>query len=126
MPETQGANSSEMSLARAYEVLDLKPGSSEAEIQQAYKDMVAVWHPDRFSHSPRLRAKAEQRLKDINRAKELLERKLRSGAPSDGKDEASLTAEDIAEGATVLVLKAWRKISRAVKKASEKSEGGKG
>jgi DnaJ-class molecular chaperone len=115
-----------MSLERAYEILEIKKGSSEAEVQQAYKDMVAVWHPDRFAHSPRLRAKAEQRLKEINRAKEVLERSLRSGARSDGQAQDSLSAEAIAEGATVLVLKAWRKISKAVKDASEKREGGKG
>ncbi len=34
----------------------------------AYKDMVRVWHPDRFAGNPRLRAKADEKLKEINLA----------------------------------------------------------
>ena len=36
------------------------------EAREAYVDMVRVWHPDRFTNNPRLRKKAEEKLKEIN------------------------------------------------------------
>ena len=39
---------------RDYAVLDLDPSASPAEVQQAYRDLVKVWHPDRFAHDSRL------------------------------------------------------------------------
>ena len=51
-----------------YQILGLNPGTSEEEIKQAYKDLVNVWHPDRFLNNPRLREKANEKLKEINEA----------------------------------------------------------
>jgi DnaJ-class molecular chaperone len=39
-----------------------------AVIKQAYKDLVNVWHPDRFEHNAGLRHRAEGRFKDIQEA----------------------------------------------------------
>lgn len=55
-----------------YEILGLKPGSSQDEIKQAYKDLAFVWHPDRYSHNPRLQQKAQDKLKEIISAYEFL------------------------------------------------------
>lgn len=41
-----------------YEILELQLNASKADIKQAYKDLVSVWHPDRFSHNLRLQQKA--------------------------------------------------------------------
>jgi hypothetical protein len=51
-----------------YEVLGLQYGASEIQIKEAYKDLVKVWHPDRFSHDPKLQQKAQEKLKEINEA----------------------------------------------------------
>jgi GUN4-like/DnaJ domain len=51
-----------------YQVLELEPGVSQAEIKQAYRDLTLVWHPDRFFDNPRLRQRAEEKLKQINAA----------------------------------------------------------
>lgn len=53
-----------------YEILEVDPSASEEEIRQAYRDMVKVWHPDRFSHDQRLQQKANQKIKEINNAYE--------------------------------------------------------
>lgn len=52
--------------------LGLEPGATPEQIREAYRDLVKVWHPDRFEHDPRLRQKAEEQLKEINQAFESL------------------------------------------------------
>ena len=58
----------EMSRERCLEVLGLKSGASAQELKAAYRDMAKVWHPDRFTHDPRLQQKAQDKLKEINDA----------------------------------------------------------
>lgn len=48
-------------------ILDLAHGCSESEMRQAYRDLVQVWHPDRFA-GQRLKQRAEEELKRINEA----------------------------------------------------------
>lgn len=51
-----------------YETLELGPGASLEEIRRAYRDLVKIWHPDRFTHDPRLQERAQEKLKKINEA----------------------------------------------------------
>lgn len=53
-------------------ILDLVPPVRLEDAKQAYKDLVQVWHPDRFTHSPRLQERAEAKLKQLNLAYETL------------------------------------------------------
>ncbi|GEM_PF-6875130 len=53
---------------RYYEILGLEPGASAEDVKQAYRDLVKVWHPDRFAHDPKLQQKAQAKLKEINEA----------------------------------------------------------
>jgi hypothetical protein len=55
---------------RSYKILGLSPDASIEARKQAYKDLVKVWHPDRFSHDPRLQQKAQEKLQEINEAYE--------------------------------------------------------
>lgn len=55
-----------MDIKKCFEILELDPDASVDEAKQAYKDIVNVWHPDRFSHNSRLKEKAEEKLKEIN------------------------------------------------------------
>lgn len=59
-------------LTKCYELLGVKPGVSPTELKAAYRDLAKVWHPDRFSHDPRLQTKAQEKLKEINEAYEQL------------------------------------------------------
>ena len=49
-----------------FEVLELRPGATREQICQSYRDLVNVWHPDRFEHNQRLKEKASEKLKRIN------------------------------------------------------------
>lgn len=57
-----------MNIRKCYKTLDVGYGASMEEVRQGYKDLVRVWHPDRFADDPRLRKKAEEKLKEINGA----------------------------------------------------------
>jgi hypothetical protein len=76
-------------------VLGLEPGATEPEIKAAYRDLVKVWHPDRFGSDARLRAKAQEKLKEVNAAFEHL-----SGSPASGfrRTRESPPPKDAASG----------------------------
>ena len=61
-----------MDADKAYELLGVKPGVSNRELKAAHRDLAKVWHPDRFLHDPRLQEKAQEKLKEINEAYDLL------------------------------------------------------
>ncbi|HEX6494009.1 MAG TPA: J domain-containing protein [Acidobacteriaceae bacterium] len=62
-----------MSIDEALDVLALRPSATASEIKEAYRDLVKVWHPDRFGSDPRLRQKAELQLTRINEAYRVLQ-----------------------------------------------------
>jgi len=60
-------------ISRSYQVFGLQPGASLDAVKQSYRDLVRVWHPDRFAHDERLRQIAQDKLKEINGAYKVLE-----------------------------------------------------
>ncbi len=49
-------------------ILDVQSGASLNAIKSAYRELVKVWHPDRFPGDPALQARATEKLKAINLA----------------------------------------------------------
>ncbi|MBV8886443.1 MAG: pentapeptide repeat-containing protein [Chroococcidiopsidaceae cyanobacterium CP_BM_RX_35] len=69
-------------LDQCYRVLGLRPGASIEEVNQAYKDLAFIWHPDRIPpDNSRLQQKAQEKLKELNQARDRL-RSLQSSTPS--------------------------------------------
>ena len=61
-----------------YRVLGLEPGASMEEVNQAYKDLVFIWHPDRIPQdNQRLLEKAQEKLKELNQARDRLRTPMR-------------------------------------------------
>jgi curved DNA-binding protein CbpA len=57
-------------LQDSYRVLELEPGATLEDAKRSYRELVKVWHPDRFANDPRLQKKAQEKLKEINLAYE--------------------------------------------------------
>lgn len=81
-----------MDTQRGFEILELNRHATLEDAKQAYKDLVNVWHPDRFSDNPRLRLRAENKLKEINLAFETVKASLK------GNEAASPRAQNHREG----------------------------
>ncbi len=60
-------------LERYYRILELEPGASLEEVNQAYRDLAFIWHPDRIpQEKDRLQEKARKKLQQINEARDKL------------------------------------------------------
>lgn len=75
-----------MVIEKLIEIFDLDRNYTRTQLEQAYRDLVQVWHPDKYLYNPRLQRKAEEKLKEINNAYELLKDLLaKSNTDSKGK-----------------------------------------
>jgi len=81
-------------IERALVILGLGPDATSEDVKQAYRDLAKVWHPDRFQNDPRVRNKAEEKLKEINEAYQLLRKydptsrqQSHSGSASSGRTQ---------------------------------------
>ena len=66
----------------SYQILELEVGASLEQVKQAWRELVKVWHPDRFPNDAKMQRKAEDRLKKVNGAYELLSQFLTSESGS--------------------------------------------
>jgi curved DNA-binding protein CbpA len=123
-----------MDIHSCLKILELDHTASMADVNQAYKDIVNVWHPDRFTYNPRLQRKAEEKIKEINLAYAILktfyarkqvtepERKGSRLATDTGKGTSSREKEtrDKTEAAfelgTQLVLSTWSYLSSRLRR----------
>lgn len=57
----------------ACDILGVPHGCEAETWRMAYRDLVAVWHPDKHSNNDRIRTKAEHQIKVISAAKDILD-----------------------------------------------------
>src|ERR1051325_1034488 len=76
-----------------FQQLELKPNANLDSVRHSYRQLVKVWHPDRFAHDQALQALATDKLKKINAAYEQLVLILTG-------DRESISQEQKTEGAT--------------------------
>ncbi len=69
----------ESQISACLELFDLPDAFTEAQLKQAYHDLVQVWHPDKHSHNERLQKKADEKMKEINQAYQTLQSHLVNG-----------------------------------------------
>lgn len=75
----------------ALRVLELKAGASLDEIKKAYRELVKVWHPDRFPSDEALRLRGLEKIKEINSAYELLTSIGSAASSSEGVKRSSVS-----------------------------------
>lgn len=61
-----------MDLKRCLEVLELKNATSISQVKHAYRELVHVWHPDRFPLNSPIKKRADEKMREINMAYEQL------------------------------------------------------
>lgn len=113
-----------MDIRRCLQLLELEEGASVEEARRSYREMVRVWHPDRFAGDPALRRRAEEKSKELNLAWETLKRHLERGAAGAGggppREEEGGTAghtEALFEAGTRTLLTICYALGRAVRSA---------
>lgn len=67
-------------IGKLLELFDLNRDFSEEDLRAAYKDLVQVWHPDKYAHNERLKVRAENKIKELNEAYSSL-RKILNNKP---------------------------------------------
>ena len=81
---------SDRKIGRFLDLFDLEHNFSDEELKTAYRDLVQVWHPDKYSNNERLRNRAESKIKLINEAYSTLGELLdKRAAQSDAQDDFS-------------------------------------
>ena len=76
-----------------YDTLELEPGADLKTVKRAYRDLAQVWHPDRFSHNERLKAKASAKLKKVNAAYEAVVADLKTAPTPKARPKAKAKAK---------------------------------
>ena len=80
-------------LEQHYKVLGLEPGASLEEVNQAYKDLVFIWHPDRVPQdNERLVRKSVEKIQQINEARDSLRSYHRKYKSAPGKSQSKTKA----------------------------------
>jgi curved DNA-binding protein CbpA len=75
-----------------YKTLGIEYDAPLSEVRRAYRDMVLVWHPDRFANNERLQKQATDKLVEINEAYRML--RTVSLDDLDEKEDAPLPPAD--------------------------------
>jgi len=89
-----------MDLKACYKILEIPESASEEDIKQAYRDMIGIWHPDRYVQNPRLHKKATEKLKDLN----IAYNRLRTCQPADaGQYRHSKPSSPATDGHSMIV-----------------------
>jgi hypothetical protein len=57
-----------MHIQQAFKILGVDKGSSRKDVKHAYRQLVKACHPDRYHNDPDEKKRAEEKLKQINRA----------------------------------------------------------
>ena len=89
-----------MTRDEALSVLGLKPDASRDQITIAYRELVQMLHPDKYGDNKRLRARAEQQMRAINEARDVLLKGARTSRRSTSTSSSATSPAAIAYEAT--------------------------
>lgn len=64
----------EKTLEKHYLIFDLTQDAKFSEVKLAYRDLIIIWHPDRFVNNKRIYHRAEKKLVEINESYAFIKR----------------------------------------------------
>ncbi|BAZ44842.1 heat shock protein DnaJ domain-containing protein [Chondrocystis sp. NIES-4102] len=67
-------------ISQCYAILGIQPKASPEATKKAYRNLAKIWHPDRYTDNPALKAKAEIEIKKINQAYATIKDYLANGS----------------------------------------------
>lgn len=70
-----------------YSILGVSPQATDDEIKKAYRDLARKYHPDNYHDNP-LADLAQEKMKEINEAYELIQKQREGGSTSYGSQRA--------------------------------------
>lgn len=62
-----------MTIEQAFQTLELPATATFDQVKQTYRELIKVWHPDRFPGDAKFQARATRKVQDINLAYDVLE-----------------------------------------------------
>jgi hypothetical protein len=89
-----GKDFENMDVGEAFRILGIKSDATDAEVKEAYRDCVAISHPDRQTN-PRRQLKATEQLKLINLAYEMVVQFRKGRVPMADKYQQGSAAQII-------------------------------
>jgi hypothetical protein len=70
-------------LRRAYAILELSPPVDERALKHQYRELTKRWHPDRYATDPIGQSEATQRMREVNRAYQIVAANLKTSVRTD-------------------------------------------
>lgn len=68
-----------MKLKKAMDIFELNADATQEDIRNVYKDLVKIWHPDRFINDTHLLKITESKLSEINEAYKVITSHIKNG-----------------------------------------------
>ncbi len=73
---------------RYCELLEVSPGASPEEIQRSFRELIKIWHPDRFADQPELQIRATRKTSELTKAFQWLRRHAEANSTSKANGNA--------------------------------------
>src|SRR6266581_4444156 len=55
-------------IRESYRLLELEAGASLEAVKAGYRELIKIWHPDRFPNDPKFQKRATEKTKALNEA----------------------------------------------------------
>ena len=92
---TRQAMARQTTYERYCELLEVSPGATAEEIQRSFRELIKIWHPDRFADQPELQRRATRKTSELTKAFQWLRRHAEASGAGPKESNPSRTPETI-------------------------------
>src|ERR1039458_815839 len=105
-------------IRESYRLLELEPGAPLDVVKTAYRELLKVWHPDRFPNDPKFQKRATEKTKELNEACQKITAYL-AGNYTESRASARATQEEAARAREAAEAKQREEAVRQAREAAE-------